>query len=81
MTQKIELLNQIKELCKSVFDDPTLEINLESNAETIRGWDSMSNLIFINELENLFNVKFSIDEIYESNCIGDLLDAIIEKAK
>ena len=77
---KLMICKQINELCKLVFEDETLEIDFNSNANNVRGWDSMTNLFLIDELERKFNVKFSIDDIYSANCIGDLID-IIMKAK
>ena len=74
-----EMLMEMERICRSVFDDPSLVITRSSNAGSIDKWDSMSNLILIDELEKRFGMKFSLDEILEAQNIGDLCDIIKRK--
>lgn len=74
-----EILAETRRICQTVFNDPALVITRESNAGAIDKWDSMSNLILIDELEKRFGMKFSLDEILEAQNVGDLCDIIKKK--
>ena len=55
-----------------VFSVPISEINDESSPETIESWDSFNGLILVDELENNFNVKFSISEIIDVKSVKEI---------
>ena len=59
-------------IISKVFSVPISEINDESNPETIESWDSFNGLILIDELENSFNVKFSVSEIIDVKNVKDI---------
>jgi acyl carrier protein len=41
-------------------------------AETIPGWDSMNYLLFITELEEVFHVSFTMDEVLSAKSLGSI---------
>ena len=55
-----------------VFSVPISEINDESGPETIESWDSFNILILVDELENNFNIKFSVSEIIDIKNVKDI---------
>ena len=59
-------------IISKVFSVPISEINDESSPETIESWDSFNGLILVDELENNFNVKFSISEIIDVKSVKDI---------
>ena len=59
-------------IISKVFSVPISEINDESNPETIESWDSFNGLILIDELENSFNVKFSVSEMIDTKNVKDI---------
>jgi len=59
-------------IISKVFSVPISEINDESSPETIESWDSFNGLILVDELENSFNVKFSISEIIDVKSVKDI---------
>ena len=63
---------KLYKIISKVFSVPTSEINDESNPETIESWDSFNGLILIDELENSFNVKFSVSEIIDVKNVKDI---------
>ena len=63
---------KLHNIISKVFSVPISEINDESNPETIESWDSFNGLILIDELENSFNVKFSVSEIIDVKNVKDI---------
>ena len=59
-------------IISKVFSVPISEINDESNPETIESWDSFNGLILVDELESIFNVKFSVSEIIDVKNVKDI---------
>ena len=54
------------------MDVPESDINDQSGPENIESWDSFNGLALVDELENHFNVKFTIEEIADVQNVGDI---------
>ena len=59
-------------IISKVFSVPISVINDESGPETIEAWDSFNILILVDELENNFNIKFSVSEIIDIKNVKDI---------
>ncbi|MAS51539.1 MAG: acyl carrier protein [Chloroflexi bacterium] len=64
--------DKVFSIVSKVFSISLDKITDESNPETIDSWDSFNGLILVDELENTFNVKFSITEITDVKTISDI---------
>ena len=78
--EKIVVMNKLQEICREVFSDINLCINEKTSAVDIEKWDSMTNLIFIDAIEKTFEMKISLDEIIQSENIGDFCNIILKKS-
>ena len=54
------------------MDVPESEINDQTSPETVKAWDSFHGLVLVDELENHFNVKFTISEITDVKNVSDI---------
>jgi acyl carrier protein len=68
------LLPQVQEIFRDVFDQPGLIVTRESNASTITDWDSLAHINLVTAIEKTFKVKFALGELEELKDVGDLLD-------
>jgi len=75
---KTEVLEKVIAVCKDVFDNEDLELSEASCAADVDEWDSLSHLSVISDLEDEFDVKFTLDEINNSKNLGELVNAIIK---
>ena len=64
--------DKVFSIVSKVFSISLDKITDESSPETIDSWDSFNGLILVDELENTFNVKFSITEITDVKTISDI---------
>jgi acyl carrier protein len=64
--------NKLYSIISKVMDVPESEINDQSSPENIESWDSFHGLVLVDELENNFNVKFTIEEIADVQNVGDI---------
>ncbi len=76
--ERIELLEIITEICRDVFDNESLVITETTTAADVEGWDSLTHLSLINELEETYDVAFTLDEVQKSRNIGELLNALMK---
>ena len=69
----------LQEVFRKVFENPELNIQRENTAADIQMWDSLTHLELMDGIEKTFHIQFSLNEVMNFNCIGDILDAIALK--
>ena len=58
-------------IISEVMNVPLSQINDNSGAETLQEWDSFKMYVLINEVEEEFNIKFSLEETLEIKNVSD----------
>ncbi len=76
--EKSEVFEKLTEICRDVFDNENLVITETTTAKDVEGWDSLTHLSLINELEEAFDVAFTLDEVQGSKNVGELLNALMK---
>lgn len=74
-----EILGQMQEIFRNVFDDESLDISGRTAAKDIEGWDSMEHINLIVAMEKTFHVKFNIEEAGSLQNVGEMVDLIFKK--
>ena len=72
-------MEKIKKVLAEVFQIRENEILDDSSMQTIDQWDSLTHMIMIMELENVFELKFESEEIIEMTTIKKIDDIIRKK--
>lgn len=54
---------KIKELFKKVLKIKDSDFNDRLSQDSCMNWDSVNHLTIITELEKMFNIKFSVDDV------------------
>ena len=57
----------------------TLENFSDLKMGDIEQWDSLANMNFLMELENQYNVRFSMDEMSQLTSIANIIKALSKK--
>lgn len=73
---RTEILEKVTEVCRDVFENDTLVVTEATTAKDVEEWDSLTHLTLVNELEELFGIAFSLDEVTNSKNLGELISAI-----
>ncbi len=71
-----EILAKLQEICRDVFDDDELVISDEMTSEDIDGWESLTHLSLISEIEDEFEINLTLKETSKRSSIGELVSAI-----
>ena len=76
---KEKVLERINEVFRVIFDDETLEVDENTTANDVEGWDSLTHINIIASVEKEFGIDFSTKEVISMKNIGDMVDIILEK--
>jgi len=63
----IETITKLNTIFQSVFNDPHLIIQEQMTANDIVGWDSLSHMVLITEVEEAFAIKVSLKDLNKMN--------------
>jgi acyl carrier protein len=74
-----EILPELTALFRDVFDDQTIVLRLDTTADDIAGWDSMSQVRLAVELEHRFAIKIKSAKMEEMRSVRGLLALIGER--
>ena len=72
-------LAQVQDIFRDVLDNPSIVLKRESNVSTVPGWDSMTHVNLIYNIEQEFSVHFGIQELEGLKNVGDLSDLLDRK--
>ena len=78
--ERKEMLKELVSIFEEVFEVEDMEITEETNSDAIADWNSVNHLTLIGEIEQAFNIKFSMQEMLEIKSVKKILN-IIEKEK
>ena len=75
--------DQLQDVFRRVFNDPSIVLNERMTAEDVDGWDSLTHINLIIAIEKRFGVKFATAEISrlkeDSANVGSLLQSLTGK--
>ncbi len=67
---------RLQKVFRKVFNNNNLIITLQTSANDIKMWDSITHMELISEIEVEFNIVFSFDQVMQFNNVGDMLMTI-----
>jgi acyl carrier protein len=76
---RIEISNQIKQILINVLKHSDFEMRDDLTAGDVYGWDSLSHMLILTEIEEKFNFKFKLKEINKLKNMSTLIDVIESK--
>lgn len=76
-----ELLETLNGIFRKVLKRDDLTLTEETTAHEVEGWDSLTNMVLLTEIEKKFGVRFTFREIVKLKNVGNLCQTIMNKAK
>ena len=74
-----EILAELTEILRDIFDDPDLVVTRDTTADDIEDWDSANHINIVVAAESHFKTRFQASEIEELKNVGDFVDLIAKK--
>lgn len=76
-----EVLEKVNDVFREVFDDNNIVVTGETTAVDIEGWDSLRHITLIEEIEDAFNIRFTMKEVNGMKNVGEMIGIIAERSK
>jgi len=73
--------SELQDVFRSVFSDDHLEINDQTTAAEVDGWDSIAHINLVIAIEKHFNVRFAANELaaMQKQNVGNLMELLVRK--
>lgn len=76
-----EIQDKLEKLFQSFFNDDQIILTSETSAKDIDGWDSLTHLELLHQIENKFSIEFQFEEILSFENIDAMINCIENKLK
>lgn len=77
--ERTTIKEKIHFILKSILNHENFVVTDEMSATDVDGWDSLTHMMIISEIEKTFGITFKLKELYKIKNIGDMIDVIISK--
>ena len=81
MKTTAEILEALNGIFRHELKNESLNLTETTTAHDVDGWDSLTNMLLISEVEKAFGVRFNFREIVKMKNVGALCAAIANKMK
>jgi len=68
---------KLMDIISRVLDIEVETVTDETSPENTASWDSYNALLMVSELEEVFNVQFSMEEVYAVTCVKNIRSALV----
>jgi len=75
--KRSEIIKKVKDVFLSIFDVDESEIKDDFSPKTNESWDSITHLMIITELEDIYNTSFDEEIIPEVNSFKKIVDELL----
>lgn len=73
---KNQINDGIQKAFEKVLEHSNFTLEDQTSAQDVDGWESITHMMIITEIENIFNIKFKLMDLMLMENIGDLKNAI-----
>lgn len=73
---KEQMMQDVQEIFRDNFDDDSIVLTRETNAEDIEDWDSLEQINLLTAIEKKYGLKFNLRDVRGLQNVGDLLDLV-----
>jgi len=74
--EKTEIIEKLGRILSTVLKHDKFEINEALSATDVDGWDSLTHMLIITEVEKEFNIKFKLKELNKLQNVGSLVELV-----
>ncbi|WP_029209490.1 acyl carrier protein [Aquimarina agarilytica] len=73
---KEEILEKVKSALVTVLEHDNFQLTEDTTAHDVDGWESVTHMMIISEIEASLNIKFKLMDLMNMNSVGDLVRII-----
>jgi acyl carrier protein len=76
-----QIMERVTQIVSDVLGLPDLKLTDQSTARDVQGWDSLTHVQIIIDVENEYGFQFSFSEAAQLENVGQFVDAIYAKTQ
>jgi len=73
---KENIMQKLSIIFNNVLEHNNFTLNSNTTANDVDGWDSITHMMIINEIEQEYNFKFKLMDLMNLENVGDLIKVI-----
>ena len=73
-----EVFERLNAVFREVLDDDTIELQEETVADDVDGWDSFEHINLVVAVEDEFDFKIPMGKVVTMKNVGEMVDVILE---
>ena len=77
--EKSQIIEKLTTIFHETFSDNTIILRDDMTASDVENWDSLTHMIMITKVEEVFGIRFKLRELNKLKNVGDLCNTIAEK--
>ena len=74
-----EIIEKLTTVFHEVFNDNNIVLRDDMTANDVENWDSLTHMLMITKVEEVFGIKFKLKELNKLKMVGDLINTIESK--
>lgn len=74
-----DILEKMNSILNTILKKDSIQLTETTTAQDVDGWDSLTHMLIINDIEEAFSLQFSFREIAKFKNVGDICRAIQAK--
>lgn len=78
---KEDILNKINHVFHDILGHKNFSLSNNTSANDVEGWDSITHIMIISEIEKEFDIKFKLMDLMNMDNVGDLINIITKETK
>lgn len=76
--ERKEVFKKVTEIARDIFENDEIALTEATSSADVEEWDSLAHLSLISDLEDEFDITFTMSEISGSKNLGALVDALMK---
>lgn len=77
--ERAEIVEKMRTILVGVLKHENFEMKDSLSAAEVDGWDSLTHMVIITEVEKTFDIKIKLRELNRLNNMGDLVSLVSTK--
>ncbi len=74
-----EIIEKLTAVFHEVFNDNNIVLRDDMTANDVENWDSLTHMLMITKVEEVFGIKFKLKELNKLKMVGDLINVVESK--
>jgi acyl carrier protein len=75
------ITEELNIIFEDIIDEGPVSLADETTAAEVEGWDSLTNIQLVVDIERHFGIRFTSEEIMSWKNVGEIIDCIIHRTE